>query len=115
MAGLVVTAEALACIRECIEREEIQRPMVALCWSQGAADLTRGAKGEAIWEHEQPRWMVTVMDLAELEEAGAPWVGPTVTLHGYAFAFIARPGSPQLEGCMLACEGGELVVYESAT
>jgi hypothetical protein len=89
--------------------------MVAICWSQGAADLTRGAKGEAIWKHEPPHWMVTVMDLSELEDAGTPWVGPTVSLHGYAFAFVDRRESPQLEGCTLTCEDGELVVHESAT
>lgn len=114
MAALTVTPHALACIRQIIEREEIQRPFVAVAWSSGQADLSRNAAGEAVWVREAPGWLATVLDLAEVEEATGVWSGPVLEMHGYKFSFSERPAPPQFEGCTLACEEGKLVVHEAA-
>ena len=111
MTAPIVTREALACIARSIDREQMQDPLVAVAWSRGQADLKRGAVGEAVWEQEPPGWVVTVIDLAEVEKTGA-WSSPIVEMHGYRFSLRGKPESPQLEGCTLACEAGELVIHE---
>jgi hypothetical protein len=115
MARFIVADSALVLIRECIEAEEVKRPLVAVVWAKGAADVRRDAAGAAIWERESAGWKASVMDLDELAEAGLAWSSPIVELHGYKFSLLGKPESPQLEGCTLAAEGGKLVVHESAT
>jgi ribosomal protein L16 Arg81 hydroxylase len=115
MAALTVTPQALDCIRQIIEREEIRSPLVAVAWSSGQAELRRNAAGEAVWEREPSGWLATVLDLEEVEEAAGAWSGPVLEMHGYKFSFSERPSPPQFEGCTLACEGGKLVIHEAAT
>ena len=114
MAALTVTPEALACIQQTIEREEIRKPLVAVGWSQGQADLSRDATGRAVWVREPPGWSATVLDLVEVEEAAGAWSGAVFEMHGYIFSFSERAVPPQPGGCTLDCEGGKLVVHESA-
>jgi hypothetical protein len=113
MAALTVTPQALDCIRQIIEREEIRRPLVAVAWSAGPADLSRNSAGKAVWVREPSGWLATVLDLAEVEEATGVWSGPVLEMHGYKFSFSERPAPPPFEGCTLACEGGKLVIHEA--
>jgi hypothetical protein len=114
MAALTVTPEALACIRQTIEREAIQKPLVAIAWSEGQADLSRDASGNPVWVREPAGWLATVLDLAEIEEAGGAWPSSVVELHGYKFSLSEMATPPQFAGCTLAYEEGKLVVHESA-
>jgi hypothetical protein len=114
MATLTVTPAALACIRERIEHERIERPVVSVSWEHGWADLHRGTAGEVIWDRPKPGWVAVVLDLAELEAAGVSWTRPVAELEGYSFSLNGKAEAPQLEGCTLTCEDGKLVVYEQA-
>jgi hypothetical protein len=115
VAALIVTPAALTCIREHVHREEISRPLVSVSWAIGAADLRRGPKGEAFWEREPDGWIATVLDLAELEDAGIAPLVANCEAHGFGFLLSGRPESPLLEGCRLDAIEGKLVVYEDAT
>lgn len=112
MAALTVTPEALECIRTLIEREEIAQPIVSVGWDPGATDLKRLADGTAIWTRETPRWLAAVLDGAELAAAGVEPPIATAHMYGYPFVLHGKADAPLLENCILACEGGKLVVYE---
>ena len=112
MAALVVTPEAVECIRTLIEKEEIAQPIVSVGWDPGVADLKRRADGTAVWTHETPSWLAVVLDGAELTEAGVEPPVATAYMHGYPFILHGKTGAPLLENCTLTCEGGKLVVHE---
>ena len=114
MAALTVTPEALVFIRQTIERDQFQKPLVAIAWSRGQSDLSRGPNGEPVWVREPAGWLATVLDLAEVEDAGGPWPSPVVELHGYKFSLSAVALPPQFVGCTLGYDGAKLVVHETS-
>jgi hypothetical protein len=109
MRTLLVSPSALAHIHATIRNERITRPLVVVVWSKGNAELKRADNGEAVWVREPDEWLTTVLDL---ENVGA-WHSPVRKLHGFNFSLSGRPGSPDLEGCTLECEGGHLVIHET--
>ena len=115
MAALRVTPEALACIRAQIEREHMRDPLVAVLWMDGQVDLRRTPDGRAVWDRETPCWKVTAIDLAPVAEAGGRPPQPNAQIAGYRFLLVGKSSNPQLDGCTLGCDGGELVVVEGAT
>src|SRR5829696_7376775 len=102
MAVLTVTPEAIAVIRRTIEREKIQKPLVAVAWAKAQADLSRDAQGQAVWVREPSGWLASVLDLVDIEEAGDDWPSPVFEMHGYKFSLSETAVPPQFGGCTLA-------------
>lgn len=110
MAQLKVSAAAIAHIRAMIKVEELVRPIVVVGWNSGSADLKRGSAGEVQWERGAPGWLVSILDVSELEA----WDLPVIELHGLNFSFFGRSGDPSLEEHSLEFEAGELLVKPAA-
>ena len=110
MAAFHVTPQALGHIRRLIEEDAIESPLVGVRWSEGSADVVRTPGGEVAWTREEPEWLATVLDLAEV----GVWPGSPIQLHGLNFSLRGRPERRDMEGCVLDVEGGKLVVHENA-
>jgi len=115
MPSIRVTPEAAAELRKRIDGLGLPNSFVAIFRDMTQADLTRGAKGEAVWtvEHPPDQWRCEVLALPEevLTMPGyEPW--PRLDVNGVAFAI---PGHEldDLDAIEIALVDGNLHVHVS--